>query len=405
MSSYSNYSPLCSYVNVSSGKYGLRGGNKISKITIHYAKSILSTFQYVMNQINGPGNYSFHYAILNDGKIGQFVLDSNRSWGTGNEDNDLTAINILVSNDTSTAPYSVSRSAVESLIKLCEDVCKRHSISFLRYTGDLQSSNVTLHRWFDSSTDCPGSYVENMLPALCSSVNLKLQSIGSQNLGQDYYSSVSKSISYLSRSYDLDSVRGQGTLSLDQIDPKKLSPYILQVNRNTSISSMNAAKLKSLGVSGGIVEVGRLWDDAGLPLPQKDFVNPNLDFQIKSVKSKGLEYGLIILSRATTVDQAKQEASYLRYEILKHMKSAYLGVWVERNVVCPYSINNRIIQYLQNYLKEMGLAKRIGLKCSSWGVSNMNWNLFSNDWALWLEKGAASLSELDAILYPSYFKV
>ena len=102
-----------------------------------------------VNSVEGFGNIvasparqmSANYAIGNDGRIGLFCDEKDRSWCSSSAANDLVAITIEVSNSAygDASGWPVSDAAYASLIKLCVDICKRNGIHKLEYTGTKDS--------------------------------------------------------------------------------------------------------------------------------------------------------------------------------------------------------------------------------------------------------------------------
>lgn len=72
--------------------------------------------------------------------------------------------------------WHVSDKAMDSLIDLCVDVCKRNGIAKLNYTGDV-SGNLTRHNMF-TVTVCPGPYLQSKLPYIAAEVNKKINGNG-----------------------------------------------------------------------------------------------------------------------------------------------------------------------------------------------------------------------------------
>lgn len=111
------------------------------------------------------------YGVGSDGRIGQYVDESDRPWTSSSPWNDNRAITIETASD-SYYPYAVNYVAYEALIKLCADICKRHGKTKMvwyptweefeaQYGGhnDGKTMYMTLHRWF-AATSCPGAYLE-----------------------------------------------------------------------------------------------------------------------------------------------------------------------------------------------------------------------------------------------------
>lgn len=123
---------------------------------------------------------SSQYGIGSDGRIGQYVPEKYRSWCTGNKANDMRAITIEVANNGGAPDWPVSDKAMEALINLLVDICKRHpKIGRLRWQGDksligqVSRQNMTVHRWFQNKA-CPGNYLYNRHAQIAAEVNRRL---------------------------------------------------------------------------------------------------------------------------------------------------------------------------------------------------------------------------------------
>lgn len=123
---------------------------------------------------------SCNYVVAKDGKIGLVVEEKDRSWCSSNFENDNRAITIEVASDNY-APYAVTDAALNSLIRLCADICKRNNIDELRWQGDkkligqLDKQNMTVHRWFANKA-CPGDYLYSRHGYIAAEVNKLLNS-------------------------------------------------------------------------------------------------------------------------------------------------------------------------------------------------------------------------------------
>ena len=150
-----------------------RGTKKIRKITIHHTSGIAS-LELLGQVFSTPGrNGSANYGIDSDGNVGMFVPENYRAWTSSNATNDYQAITIEVSNDERGGNWHVSDKALASLIDLCVDICRRHKIERLNFTGD-KSGNLTMHKMF-ANTDCPGPYLESKFPYIAKEVNRRLE--------------------------------------------------------------------------------------------------------------------------------------------------------------------------------------------------------------------------------------
>ena len=124
------------------------------------AKQILSLSRFTT--YNRIGGASCHYAVGGDGSIGQGVREENRAWCTSDEI-DHYLVTIEVATDV-TPPYRATDKAVEALIRLLADICKRNGIPKLLWKGDKslmgqwEKQNMVVHRW-TAAKACPGDYL------------------------------------------------------------------------------------------------------------------------------------------------------------------------------------------------------------------------------------------------------
>ena len=163
-------SSLVSYVKLSP-HYRSRGGNKISKITIHHMAGNLSV-ETCGNVFQGKSAASANYGIGSDGRIALYVDEANRAITSSNTANDNVAVTIEVANNSGAPNWTISDKAYAALIELCVDICKRNDIKALDYTGD-KNGNLTRHNMF-AATTCPGPYLQGKFSDIAREVNNKL---------------------------------------------------------------------------------------------------------------------------------------------------------------------------------------------------------------------------------------
>lgn len=166
-------SSLVSYTQISPNRNSPRT-QPISKITIHHMAGVMTVEQFGNLVANPSREMSSNYAIGNNGRIGLYCEEKDRSWCSSSPWNDHRAITIEVSNDVYGEPWSISTAAYNSLIKLCVDICKRNGIKKLEFTGDT-SGSLTYHYQF-SPTSCPGTWIKNHTQEICNKVNAQLGS-------------------------------------------------------------------------------------------------------------------------------------------------------------------------------------------------------------------------------------
>lgn len=144
-------SSLVNYIKLSPN-YNERTA-KISKITIHHMAGTLSVQTCGNVFANASAEASANYGIDSDGLVGVYVEEHNRAWTSSNFDNDNQAVTIEVANDGGAPEWHVSDKALNKLVELCVDICKRNGIQTLNYTSDA-SGNLTRHNMF-AATVCP----------------------------------------------------------------------------------------------------------------------------------------------------------------------------------------------------------------------------------------------------------
>lgn len=168
-------SPLVVYTRISPNRNSPRN-HAIDRITIHHMAGVCSVEDFGNIVAPTSRQMSANYAIGNDGRIGLFCPESDRSWCSSSPLNDHRAITIEVSNSSIGGDWPIGDRAYKSLIKLCVDICKRNGIKKLYYDG----LNGTLTRHCDLwPTACPGPWMKNHTTDLCNKVNAQLNSSSS----------------------------------------------------------------------------------------------------------------------------------------------------------------------------------------------------------------------------------
>lgn len=165
-------SNLVNYTKISPNRTTPRK-DKIKKITIHHMAGNLSV--ETCGNVFAPSSRqaSSNYGIGSDGRVGMYVEEKDRAWTSSSPANDNQAVTIEVANDGgANTNWHVSDKALNKLIELCVDICKRNGIKKLNYTGDA-NGNLTRHNMF-ASTSCPGPYLQSKFPYIAEQVNAKL---------------------------------------------------------------------------------------------------------------------------------------------------------------------------------------------------------------------------------------
>ena len=174
-------SPLVDYTRLSPNCNSPRN-HDIDTITIHMTEGQVSIETLGDIFSRSSRGASSNYGIGPDGRVGMYVEEKNRSWCSGNKNNDHRAITIECASDK-TYPYAVKDASYEKLIALLVDIVKRNPgfKGSLRWKndkaliGNTDEQNMTLHKWFQS-TNCPGEWLESRMAQIATEVNRRLKS-------------------------------------------------------------------------------------------------------------------------------------------------------------------------------------------------------------------------------------
>jgi hypothetical protein len=170
---YTN-SPLVKYTKLSPNHSGQRT-KPIDTITIHCVVGHCSL--ETLGNVFAPSSRqaSSNYGVDDNGNVGMYCEEKNRSWCTSSSANDQRAVTIEVASDTQ-HPYKITDGALQGTIKLCADICQRNGIKKLLWKGDknligqVDKQNMTVHRWFANKA-CPGDYIYGKLGYIADEVN------------------------------------------------------------------------------------------------------------------------------------------------------------------------------------------------------------------------------------------
>lgn len=172
---YTN-SPLVTYTKISPNKTSPRN-HTIDCITIHCMAGNLTVETCGNIFAKTSRKASSNYGIGTDGRIAMYVEEKDRSWCSSNRANDHRAITIEVANDGGAPDWHVSDKAMESLIKLVADICKRNNIKKLVWSTNknervnhLNGCNMTVHRDF-ANKSCPGAFLYDRHGYIADEVN------------------------------------------------------------------------------------------------------------------------------------------------------------------------------------------------------------------------------------------
>lgn len=174
-------SSLVSYTQISPNRNSPRN-HAIDRITIHCVVG-QCTLQGLGAVFADPNRQaSSNYGISWDGKVGMYCPESDRSWCSSSAENDNRAVTIETASDNY-YPYAVYDTAFNTLIDLCEDICRRNGKTKLIWFGDKNTTLnyqpkademiMTAHKWF-ADTFCPGDYLYNRFGTIAKTVTERL---------------------------------------------------------------------------------------------------------------------------------------------------------------------------------------------------------------------------------------
>lgn len=147
------YSKLTKEILPAHGKFSSRKGQKIFRIIFHHWAGTAGGDARLMNPKEAA---SANYLIYNNGDLKGQVSEKYRAWTSGSFAADGGSITVEMQNQTRGPEWRVSDAAINTAIKLLEDVARRYG------WGDIQASNVRGHFEFQA-TACPGPYVKPRL--------------------------------------------------------------------------------------------------------------------------------------------------------------------------------------------------------------------------------------------------
>ena len=176
-----------------------RSGRKIEAITIHHMAGRL-TAEQCGKIFQAVGRYgSSHYGIGYDGRIGQYVDESDTAWTNSNWDSNCKSVTIETSdNDNS---WYVNDITLNALIKLVADIAKRRNLGKL-----VPGKNLTWHSMFTNTT-CPGDYLRSKMQYIADEAN-KINNESTSNEVNVYYRVKTQKHGWLSEVKNLEDYAG-----------------------------------------------------------------------------------------------------------------------------------------------------------------------------------------------------
>lgn len=137
-----------------------RSGDSVKKIVLHTVVGSNSPYHWFNNP---EARSSAHYWVSKEGRVEQFVEDSNTAWHSGDQYINLQSIGIEHDDDGS--PYDATRTneLYESSAQLVALLCKKYDVPCkLVDSNDKWEWGINSHKKF-SSTECPAGLDVNRI--------------------------------------------------------------------------------------------------------------------------------------------------------------------------------------------------------------------------------------------------
>ena len=154
----------------------------------------MSTAEATARSFQNPKRQaSCTYCIGGNGDIVQSVPEEYRPWTTGGDLNvngvtgamiDHMAFTFEIANSALGGSWPMSAEAINSLVLIMVDICKRYGIPKVYWNGDKYFSSkaenyntINVHRWYARKA-CPGDFLVALMPNVAMTVNAILASGG-----------------------------------------------------------------------------------------------------------------------------------------------------------------------------------------------------------------------------------
>lgn len=343
-------SALANYVNRITPNYGYREYN-IGAIVVHSAGAAGDI--YDLAELMASGSISYHYGIDDDGTIGLFVDEMYAVYATGDAELDGGAVQIVVMDNDGSRPSLQEGDQSTSLTDLVEDICRRN------YIRELERGQSYFHY------GGPDVDIEE--------INQRL-----------YNARISS---------ETEALKAQSSIAVGAISP-------LMAIIEPEAKNVNYLALRDIGCVGVLMYAGALFDkNHKLDKPYK---SKTLKEQMEDVLYTGMLFGLRAVSRAKSLQEAKQEIYWLYFVIAKYPPK--LGIWLEPDLHTDPDTAQKIVELYYSYFVRWGLIDKSGLFCTESQAKLIGWRDFVGRMTLWLNEPRGDWNYLDQLLTPSFFK-
>ncbi len=348
-------SALANYVNRITGNYTYRS-NYIQAITVHSLGSGCDI--YDLAEMIASGSVAYHYGIAGSGTIGLFV-DEMYAVGASGGDIDDISVQIICTDYYNPVNTGVNTGDIDSaLANLVEDICRRNYILKLEDGVNIfQSGNHTV------ST-----------------------------------SEINERLTAARVSSETEALKAQSTISVGATHP-----YIAVLEPDASPDDFDCDALRNVGCVGILTYAGHLYDAEHNET--KPFKNKYLKAQMEKIIAARMHWGLLMTSRARSIDEAKQELYWFYFVVAKY--GPKLGVWIRPDFT-KYVSGSTAQEIMELYYAKFvrwGLIDKCGVYCTKSQADKINWDNFADRMSLWLDQEFTSLGRLEELLTPSLFKL
>ena len=347
-------SSLANYVNRIVGNYFYRD-EYISAIVIHDAGEAGDI--YTLAEFLASGTTGYHYGIDDDGTIGLFVDEMYGVSASGDDRLDNIAVQIIVMENDSDVPSLQEGDRISSLTNLVEDICRRNYI--LKLEENINFFNE-------------GPHIS--------------------------VSEINERLTGARQSSETEALKAQSSIAVGAI-----KPFMAVIDPTAKPEDFDCEALRDIGVVGYLMYAGSLYNSNHVMT--KPYKSATLKAQMEKVIQSRSHWALLTISRARTLQEAKEEIYWFYFVIAKYPPK--LGVWVqpEFDKSVTEDVAHEIIELYYKYFVRWGLIDKCGIYCTKSQAEKIGWEDFADRMSLWLNEPLGGVECLEQVLTPSLFKL
>ena len=175
-------SGLVSFTQLSPNHSGPRN-REIQRITLHCTAGRATVEGLGAIFARPERQASANYGIDEQGRIGMYVEECNRSWCSSSYENDVVSVTVECSSEAY-EPFEMNPTVYARILDLCEDICRRNGKKRLLWIPDRDTALaykvgpeeliLTCHFWFTPLKSCPGTWLLSRLGDVAEKVTKRL---------------------------------------------------------------------------------------------------------------------------------------------------------------------------------------------------------------------------------------